>query len=78
MAYDVRDPKDMMALTEDYRRLSGNTVAVEEANREDNHTSNNPQRGFGPNLTGGVPKGMPNIYTGTPEQWQAYRGQQGR
>lgn len=76
-AYDVRDPKELRALKNDYLRVAGNTVAVEEANRVDHHTSNNPRSGFGPDLTGGVPTGMPSIYAG-PDAWEAYRLQQGR
>lgn len=78
MAYDVRDPKDLRALRQDIARLAGNTIAVEEANRRDVHTSNDPSRGFGPALTVQPPAGMPNIYTGTPQEWQNYRNQQGR
>lgn len=77
MAYDVRDQKDMRALREDYKRLAGNTVAVTEANLEDHHTSNNLPRGYGPELTGLPPRGMPSIYAG-PDAWEAYRNQQGR
>lgn len=77
MAYDVRDPKDMRALREDYERLAGNTIAVQEANMVDNHTSNNPPRGYGPGLTGLPPRGMPSIYA-DPAAWEAYRNQQGR
>lgn len=77
MAYDVRDPKDMRALREDYKRLAGNTIALEEANRQDSHLTNNPRRGFGPDITMRPPSGMPSIYA-DPAAWEAYRNQRGR
>ena len=46
-AYKVKDPEDMRALARDYARLSGNAIAVDEAQKMDNHYMNNPAKTYG-------------------------------
>lgn len=46
-AYKVNDPEDMRALAKDYARLNGNAIAVDEAQKMDNHYMNNPAKTYG-------------------------------